>query len=469
MDASLKRLILALIFLGLPLHEAIRPLAHAVEGSTAWTRWLGRISNAVQELNQAPPSCSAEDRVEQQCRNLDHHLGARGQTAEAIFSQNTCHDITNEHPPFWVTQCQTRGTQEWWPVCSMERLIAYRNGPPTTSSTQALIRAQRPPLHLDSCAPAPTVAAQNRYSGNYQTPSQSRSRFRRFEQEGITRARFLTDIDAIRISVRNTCCSDGDPRCTRLFDQAIDIRFCEPSPNTNIPDDCLTGGDYATQSREWMAQLNQWQGVGRGVVSRGDTPAGRNEDFPLGGAVISLLPGFIQAETYTSKLQTVAHEFGHMCSQFRRQIQVRDGLPNAARTWIEFHHRRSSDGDAGIGCLVSEDVRRSYQRLFASTVPGGGTDEMLSCLVANAFLGDFTRFGTRALCPGGCPRAQLEESFAEWILFLTRERREFSALLERACSNYLRDGQHGLPQDSFRCFLRAPRGALKFRELSGCR
>jgi hypothetical protein len=427
-------------------------------------RFLGELGVNRQSLAR----CELRSENQDPCLVFNRIYGAPPSPWATVFERLSCQEIASETAPSFVSRCAGQSPQNWWPVCSTVWLSSFRRQTPTASLPAVLDTKDQRLRQFDSCTPprqhlnAPAVV-ENRYQSGRPPTTQAAARFRRLEDLGMTRSQAMNDFLAVKQRVKNFCCDPTDSVCQRLFDTEVRIDWCEPRTNANEPDRCIDFGDSAGFSHEHDQALVRWFGRGD-IVHGGVVPQGRSADFPLGGASVSVLPGLLQGNNYPGKLQTLAHEFGHVCSYFRKQRQVRAGPPLAWRTFIEFYAPADQEHDTGIGCMLTSDALESYRRIFSELQM---SSDSIRCLEQVAQAGVATRFPPRRECPRGCPRWMIEESLADWIQFMTTPNGNADELVQYYCRGG-RDSRHPLPMDSLTCFLKTPRAQEKLRAILNC-
>lgn len=422
--------------------------------------------NELEVHGLSAPRCHLGTEAQDPCFVFNRVYGTPPAPWLTVFGRLSCREIASETTPTFVSRCAGQAPSNWWPVCSPVWLSSFQRQTPTAPLPTVLTTMDRTLRQFDSCAPAPLntpAIVENRYQRGRPPTTQATARFRRLEDLGVSRSQAMADFLTVKQRVKNFCCDSSDSLCHRLFDTEVRISWCEPRGNPNEPDPCIDYGDSAGFTNEHDQTMVRWFGRGD-IVHGGVVPQGRNGDFPLGGATVSVLPGVLQGDNYAGKLQTLAHEFGHVCSYFKKQQQVRTGPPLAWRTFIEFYAPEDQEHDPGIGCLLTSDALDSYRRIFSELQMNS---DSIRCLEQIAQAGVATRFPPRRECPRGCPRRMIEESLADWVRFMTTPDGNADQMVQAFCTGG-RDSRHPLPMDSLTCFLRTPRAQERLRSILNC-
>jgi hypothetical protein len=379
------------------------------------------------------------------------------------YSQASCDDLLSAQAPSWLEDTLTDRfrdsstwafhQQNWFPVCSLTLYWEAQDAPGTRyplnwqseSSLQDLEQFLK--TNSDSCA---GYNAFNPWPGRRRTDQQTRND--QASAAGRLRLESLNQFFPRALSaVTDLCCADGDEEC-RSWMGSVRTNWCTPTSRHWSGDLCFESVPNFTFDDPLWGRI-------RSFVNRHASAAqarGRFEWRNSDGATLHLTPFVIRGQALTTP-RTLVHELGHACSGVRLLLAANRGDEDAFT---------SLRGRVNNQCALGRAELSFYRALFSLT---GAQPKVSQCISEFAGLADRMRFDSIP-CSNGCPRSQMEESFADWVAGLTLPSEQWvPEIAPRFCNGFVRDGAHGLMADQLRCFLWDPIFQDRARAGLGCR
>jgi hypothetical protein len=354
------------------------------------------------------------------------------------FSSIRCDDLFAWAPPEWIKKSKAVGIfkkpELWRPVCSWAQLDSIRNEHPKYSKTQLIQALNADTPRFDKCG----------------MPSQKKSKTKASVKKTLPlplsldqKTRKLKDVEEIREKAAPACCGE-DQECMDLI-KNVRLGFCEKDPDSE-DDDCLDSPTFYDanfeNSRHWFKEAHE-----------GDPEEVRKRSL----GIFEIQSGTIIVSPFQDSGDdkvVYAHEFGHACSQLKRNLAIKRG---SSAEFYEFIDKNE--------CHISESSKTAYHTLVQDR---GFNEETFSCLNQKAT--EVTRGKYHPTgCVEGCEHSYLEESYAD--LFSSTVSKDFEwvpdFIPEDMC-NAVRDEEHMLASDIVGCMLKTPRVRTTLEKDTGC-
>lgn len=360
----------------------------------------------------------------------------------------SCADVFSRERPTTIKD-NKRAPDLWWPVCAplaIDNKISLSGAKDRSVGYRMLLREMMDTKDgYDSC----TNCRINGYSRYYVPPSQADRNLIIMSEE--SRQALEKEFIQERHSVAKVCCG-GNSECMTKFERATAIDWCKPQPDKYAPDNCT---EYGTNfnpdflGKKEIAKLKT-------KIATGKVTA----DISVNG-IITLSPFLLKASKnpYDS-VRNVRHELGHACEVFILVNRANAGDLAAAKMLL-------MKAMLSEKCSLVEPIRTIYGELFKQV---GMSDATMSCLLDLAQNSTHTRFTNKPCCEKGCPRAYMDENYANWnVLRTTSEAEWIPFVIPSTCFDRdKRDSEHPLPFDELACFLKTPLIEEKTRKAIKC-
>ena len=347
---------------------------------------------------------------------LDEHFGGTGTTVFNYWKKHSCSELFSAVPPSWMSRV------EWFPVCSSGILAsAVQRG---ARSILVLRSEYEKEIHrYDTCEVLGDYVGKSGKSGTSSAHSNPKSR----ELLASRRREINLIAQKTHIALTSACCPEGlvkRDRCLQLMSDAK-ISWCTPGVELN----CDSTGLGLTR---WASRF----GVAAGPIESSEVrlPAIEMDAWDSDDTAAAL----------------VAHELAHACTTIRFH-QALGGDLNKHKNFLR------------NDCAISNETLKNYRELFLST---GANREVFDCVVGLAQASTKRRFENREC--NGCPKAQLFESFGDWMAIkATPSFFRGPALIQRQCNRW-RDSVHPLGPDKVRCFMKSGSIRKNIKDDIGC-
>ena len=390
-----------------------------------------------------------------------------------MLASITCQDLVSStgSTSRWGVPAPRLGQPDsWWPVCMPFRVASS----PTTNVTRTytntidwMANGTGSSRSVDICS---WPKSQNRYSADYVPPSRQDRTLNL--ATSAQRAALNTEIQEARSQSATTCCGTNAD-CLRLMN-SVRVQWCSSdatragygtpdlSGGATMSDECIENGTYYSCSSE--ENELRWRAISNVYLSDGtidtNAVAQLRGHYPFTPGGITLGPYITSAGDFRTKVRVIGHEFGHACSQIKRQIAINEGNTTFISQMRASMLKSSS-------CNLTTSTRAAYLNLFGNA---GISTASSSCLMGVADKATQMRFRAPAQpCENGCPRAFVEENIADWQSMMALDESRWIPTVVPGFCNYLRDAQHPWSWDVMACFVQTPSFADKIKRSSGCR
>lgn len=353
--------------------------------------------------------------------------------------EKSCGSVFSLHP---LTKYCNFPAKDWLPYCSLNWIHDEQKAG-AKDLMQILKNAHHTETELDSCA----NTAEMRGSPNYAMPTQNSYLVKLMSLDA--RLAYEQAIQSQLHSEAIHCCGE-DAECKKIFEN-IKITWCKPQTDPAKPDPCID--DTTAFQRIDDTRLE------RLAKSRNASLKVSEYQPDSGEITFSPLQKIITDAPHDGP-DVIAHELGHSCSSARIQLAIKRGV-NYSKAAILAEIK--SDPGKGRNCSITPEVKQRYQEMFETL---GSSKETFDCLTEVAHNNTRLRFKS-GLCPGGCPIAAIEESFADFMRDISLTPADGKKMFPEVCIA-LRDNAHPLGADELRCELKTPALVERFKTWSGC-
>ncbi|MGZ3687447.1 MAG: hypothetical protein ACXWP5_04060 [Bdellovibrionota bacterium] len=376
---------------------------------------------------------------------IDGVLGKPIENFAKFASSVSCRDLFSPEPPAVLRSAvNSKGVpiSFWTPICSMVYLGRSRERLPNLSLEMNLQDAEEKLRDRDRCGVPPKPR------------SQVQRRVR--EMTAAEKKEFVAEIYKYKNEEEARCCAPGETECQDFFKHIL-ITICQPEKDPTKPDPCLLGGVYFSTQDEGAAEVR--------YLRQHPSPFPGQKNFPRSAGLIQVTSFENSNGRPDSSSRDLAHEFGHACSQIRREIAIRNGDEAAFVEMRNQLHYFGRDGNAGAGCAVTSAETQTFQELLGRR---GVSPAAIDCTIEVARNQENQRF-LSAPCASGCPHLALEEGAAEiGSIYYMHQDHVIPDLIPTACYT-LRDKEHPWEGDILACALKDQLFQSSLRGVLRCR
>jgi len=358
----------------------------------------------------------------------------------AYFSRLSCSFLFSEKPIniFQSHEKNLRGVysdeSNWTPVCSMVDTHDVLNEKPALESPNddlvIMNKISQRAFEADAC----NFTKQDRSASEYVNPTQNTNESVVLaENDKINLKKYAEGIK----NITATQCCAGNLSCETKI-RSVPVSFCKAQKSRDIPDPCIENGDfYQPSDRDAVFDSKKFNpGVGKIILS------------PFEASNVH---------------ETIAHEFGHACSQILRDVKTREEIKINKITDPSFiNNEKKPDSETKLDPNQEKIYTLMYSNLNYSK-------ETIDCIINIAHQATKKRF-VNGECKNGSESSYIEEAFADYMMYQNISNEDIvPGFLPADTCNTIRDSQHPLARDSFKCALKTPTLLEKMELGVGCK